>query len=202
MIQPSRIIEKMKSGLPVTIAAIGDSLTAGWMVRKGYIEYFREMILRQYPLCSLKMVNRGSPGDTADNGLYRLKWCLTEHKPDCVFIQYAINDASLGFTTGQFREYVQGMIQQIREAGDSDIVLITSSYIGDNRDSAYIEEFYRQLAELGDEYRLPVALVHKYWKQMIDAGEVDFLSLVQFDMVHPTELGYRLMAEAVMQLFE
>jgi acyl-CoA thioesterase I len=201
MIQPSQTIEKMKSGKPVTITAIGDSLTAGWMVRKGYIEYFKELILRQYPLCSLKIVNRGSPGDTADNGLYRLKWDLTEHKPDCVFIQYAINDASLGFTIDQFRGYVQGMIRQIQETGDADIVLITSSYIGDNQDSEYIEEFYRQLVILGNEYRLPVALVHKYWKQMIDESEVDYLSLVQYDMVHPTELGYRLMAEAIMQLF-
>lgn len=201
MIKPSRTVEKMKSGVPVTIGAIGDSLTAGWMVRKGYIEYFREMIVARYPLCILKIINRGSPGDTADNGLYRLKLDITRHKPDCVFIQYAINDASLGFTSDQFRGYIEGMIKQTREESDSDILLITSSYIGDNQDNGYIEEFYRQLEILGKEYELPVALVHKYWKQKIDEGEADYLSLVQYDMVHPTELGYRLMAEAIMQLF-
>lgn len=201
MLKPSRTIQKMKSGVPVTIAAIGDSLTAGWMVRKGYIEHFKEMIIARYPLCILKIINRGSPGDTADNGLYRFKWDITRHNPDCVFIQYAINDASLGFTVDQFRGYVEGMMKEIRDTGDADIVLVTSSYIGDNQDNGYIAGFYRQLEILGNEYKLPVALTHKYWKQKIDEEEVDFLSLVQYDMVHPTELGYRLMAEAIMQLF-
>lgn len=33
------------------------------------------------------------------------------------------------------------------------------------------------------------------------SGAVDFQSLVQFDGVHPTVEGYRLMAEAVMEVF-
>lgn len=33
------------------------------------------------------------------------------------------------------------------------------------------------------------------------SGAVDFQSLVQFDGVHPTMAGYRLMAEAVVGVF-
>jgi lysophospholipase L1-like esterase len=54
---------------------------------------------------------------------------------------------------------------------------------------------------LGEDYRIPVALVHEYWKTKITDG-IPFESLVQYDGVHPTEEGYRLMAEAVMKLFE
>jgi lysophospholipase L1-like esterase len=43
--------------------------------------------------------------------------------------------------------------------------------------------------------------VHEYWKKKITDG-IPFESLVQYDGVHPTEGGYRLMAEAVMELFE
>jgi lysophospholipase L1-like esterase len=46
----------------------------------------------------------------------------------------------------------------------------------------------------------PLPLVHAYWKEKIAAG-VDFRSLVQYDLVHPTVAGYRLMAEAIMKLF-
>jgi lysophospholipase L1-like esterase len=35
----------------------------------------------------------------------------------------------------------------------------------------------------------------------VKSGAVDFLELVQFDGVHPTVVGYRLMAEAVMEVF-
>jgi lysophospholipase L1-like esterase len=53
---------------------------------------------------------------------------------------------------------------------------------------------------LGEDYRIPVVPVHEYWKKTIRDG-ILFESLVQYDGVHPTEEGYRLMAEAVMKLF-
>jgi len=37
MIRPERTIEKLKRGEKVIIAALGDSLTQGWMVRRGYV---------------------------------------------------------------------------------------------------------------------------------------------------------------------
>lgn len=202
MIKPSRIIDKLRSGTPVTIAAIGDSLTAGWMVRKGYIDFFKEMLQKQYPQNRINIVARGVPGDTADSGAYRLKWDILEYRPDCVFIQYGINDAFMGFTTGQFRGYIRQIIEDIKADPEADIILLTSSYIGDNEENRFVEEFYQQLVELGAEFNLPVSLTHRYWKEKIDDGEADFLSLVQYDMVHPTELGYRFMAEALMLLFE
>jgi lysophospholipase L1-like esterase len=36
----------------------------------------------------------------------------------------------------------------------------------------------------------------------VQSGAVDFEELVQFDGVHPTVGGYKLMAEAVMEVFK
>jgi acyl-CoA thioesterase-1 len=187
ILKPSKTIERLKSGAPVTIAAIGDSLTSGWMARKGYLDFLQEM-------------GSGVPGDTADFGLYRVQADVLDQEPDCVFIQYAINDAGYGFTVSQFRGNIQGIIEKIRKAGDAEIILVTSGHLGDHGENDFVEEYYRQLEELGDTYGLPVARVHAYWKEKIDAG-VDFRSLVQYDLVHPTVAGYRLMAEAIMKLF-
>jgi acyl-CoA thioesterase-1 len=201
MITPSNTINKLRSGTPVTIAAIGDSLTAGWMVRKGYIDFFRDMLQARYPETRIRIIAKGMPGDTADSGAYRLKWDILEYRPDCVLIQYGINDAYMGFTTGQFKRYIKEMIEGIKADPDADIVLLTSSYLGSNEENDFVAEFYQKLTELGTEYGAAVSQTHQYWKEQMDAGEVDFLSLVQYDMVHPTELGYRLMAEALMNLF-
>jgi|WetSurMetagenome_2_1015567.scaffolds.fasta_scaffold226811_2 acyl-CoA thioesterase I len=201
MIKPVKTIQKLSSGSPVTIAAIGDSLTASWMVRRGYIDFFKDMLQKQYPATRINVVARGVPGDTADSGTYRLKWDILEYKPDCVLIQYALNDAFLGFTAGQFRGYIREMIEAVREDPETDVVLLTSSYMGSNADNGFVEEFYQQLIDLGNEYNLAVSLTHRYWKAKMDGGETDFQSLVQYDMVHPTERGYRLMAEALMSLF-
>ena len=200
MIRPERTIEKLKRGEKVMIAALGDSLTQGWMVRRGYVDFFRELLPARYPQAVLTMIRKGIPGDTADNGLYRLRYDILEYNPDCIIVQYAINDAFLGYTAGQFRRTIGEIIDEIQADGDADIILTTSSYIGDNADARIIGEFYDQLAELGEKFRLPVAKVHEYWKRCIDAG-TPYTTLVQYDMVHPTEDGYRLMAEAILELF-
>ena len=40
-----KTIKKLEEGYTVTIAALGDSLTYGWLVNKGYLDYFKEMLL-------------------------------------------------------------------------------------------------------------------------------------------------------------
>jgi lysophospholipase L1-like esterase len=198
--KPTRTIHNLSTGTPVTIVALGDSLTQGWMVSKGYIDYLEEMLHIKFPRNKLNLINSGIPGDTADSGLYRMKWDVLRYNPDCVFIQYALNDAFSGFTEQQFKRSIKGIIDNVRDNGDTDIVLITSVYIGDNDENRLVEGYYRQLEALGNEYRIPVVLTHEYWKKKIREGIV-FGTLVQYDGVHPTEEGYLLMAEAVMSIF-
>jgi lysophospholipase L1-like esterase len=198
--KPARTIQKLSTDAPVTIVALGDSLTQGWMVSKGYVDFLKEMLHAKFPQSRFLLVNSGIPGDTADSGLYRMKWDVLHHNPDCVFIQYAINDAFSGFTEQQFKRSIKGIIDTVRENGDAEIVLITSVYIGDNDDNRLVEGYYHQLEILGKDYRIPVVLTHEYWKKKIREG-ILFGTLVQFDGVHPTEEGYRLMAEAVMGIF-
>ncbi len=198
--KPTRTIDNLSTGTPITIVALGDSLTQGWMVSKGYIDYLKEMLHVKFSQNRLNLINSGIPGDTADSGLYRMKWDVLRYNPDCVFIQYALNDAFSGFTEQQFKRSIKGIIDNIRDNGDAEIVLITSVYIGDNDDNRLVEGYYHQLEILGRDYRIPVVLTHEYWKKKIREG-ILFGTLVQFDGVHPTEDGYRLMAEAIMNIF-
>jgi acyl-CoA thioesterase-1 len=201
MIKPTRTINKLISGTPFTIVALGDSLTQGWMVSNGYIDFLKQMLRVKFPESRFKLINSGIPGDTADSGLYRLTGDVLYYNPDCVFIQYALNDAFSGFTEQQFKKNIKSIIEKINESADTDIILITSDYIGDNDDNRSVERYYQQLTVLGKDYRIPVVQVHEYWKKKIADG-IPFESLVQYDGVHPTEAGYRLMAEAVMKIFE
>ena len=92
------------------------------------------------------------------------------------------------------------MIDTLQADTDAEIILITSVYIQNSRENDMAERFYDRLAELADECSLPIARVHDYWKKMIREG-ADFRKLVQYDGVHPTVEGYRLMAEAIMEIF-
>jgi len=200
MIKPDKTIKKLVSEQPVTIAALGDSLTQGWMVRKGFLDFLRGMLLERYPYNSLTIINRGIPGDSSGSGLRRLHRDILAFNPDCIFIQYALNDAFEGYTVKQFRETIRKLIDEIQAAGEADIVLITSVFMENRAEYEYALTLYDQLEDLAAQYVLPIARVHAYWEKKIAEG-IDFAPLVQYDGVHPTETGYRYMAEAVMELF-
>lgn len=198
--RPLRTIQKLDSGSPVTIAAIGDSLTYGWMVKKGYLDFLREMLDTAYPKAQLRIFNRGIPGDTAVGGLHRLKADVIANRPDCVLIQFALNDAYSGWTPVEFGENIRAMIDGILQMSDSEIVLVTSVWFKPQTEFRRAEEFYEQLRTISVEKKLPFAKVHDYWKSKIDLG-INFRELVQSDGIHPTSEGYRLMAEAIAEVF-
>lgn len=201
MIKPENTIDGLKSGKPLRIAALGDSLTQGWMVRRGYVDFLNDMLKEKFPNSRFVLINRGIPGDTAEGGLYRLDHDVLSEGPDCVFIQFGLNDAFSGYSPDEYESLIEQMIKGIRDSGRAEIILVTSSYIGGGRENRIVEEFYGRLDSLAGRYGLPIAKVHEYWKRRI-REDVEFRRLVQFDSVHPTEMGYMLMAEAIMQLFE
>ncbi|HDP81099.1 MAG TPA: hypothetical protein ENN21_09700 [Spirochaetes bacterium] len=195
-----KTIEKLLNGTSVTIAALGDSLTQGWMVRRGYLDFLEELIREKYPAARFSILNRGIPGDTAHGGLVRVRYDVIEQNPDLVFIQFALNDAFTGYTPKEFGNSISEIIEEIASSSDAEIVLITSVCLGNSREDSYVNQYYGQLEKTATEKRLPLVKVHKYWKRKIAEG-VEFRKLVQADMVHPTVLGYQLMAEAIMQIF-
>ncbi len=198
-IKPVNTIKKLLSGIPLVIVALGDSLTYGWMVDRGYLDFLGDMMRKRFPAARFKLINCGMPAGTAHNGLHRLRKDVLTCNPDCVFVQFALNDAFCGYTPEGFRDNIEGIIRGIREQS-SEIVLVTSVCLENEGDNAHVERYYRQLEEMAALQGLPLAQVHVYWKNKISEG-VRFDDLVQADRVHPVSHGYRFMAEAIMELF-
>ena len=200
-IKPANTIKKLLSGVPVVMAALGDSLTYGWMVDKGYLDFLGEMIGERFPDASFSLINYGMPAGTAQAGLHRLQKDVLHRNPDCVFVQFGLNDAFSGYTPEEFRNNIEMIITEIGENTGSEIVLVTSVCLGNRGDNALVERYYGQLEKLADLYGLPLAKVHMYWKDKISQG-FQFNDLVQADHVHPVSHGYRFMAEAIMELLQ
>ncbi len=199
--KPVNTIKKLLSGAPVVMVALGDSLTYGWMVDKGYLDFLDEMIGEKFPDARFSLINCGMPAGTAQNGLHRLRRDVLCRNPDCVFVQFGLNDAFSGYTPEEFRNNIEMIIAGIRENTDSEIVLVTSVCLGNQRDNTLVERYYAQLEELADLYGLPLVRVHRYWKDRISQG-FQFSDLVQADHVHPVSHGYKFMAEAIMELLQ
>lgn len=195
-----KTIEKLKKGGPVTIVALGDSLTQGYLVGKGFPEFLSEMIREEYSSPVLNIVNRGISGDTAMGGLNRLQDEVFIHRPDLIFIEFALNDAYIGVKADIFERTIQEIINQIQDEMDCEIALITSVHMENHKEDKFMEVFYNKLINLAEVNHLPVAEVHTFWREQIQGG-VPFQSLVLKDRVHPNEKGYKLMAKAIMDLF-
>ena len=193
-------IKRLSSGQPFRLDAIGDSLTSGWMVNKGYVRFLEEMLTHRYPDTPIEVNSFGVPGDTAQGGMMRLNNHLFRHDPNAVMIQFGLNDMALGFSAYEYQLHIDSMIKTIREKSTIEIILVSSVCFNSPRKNADISPYYDKLNILSKTYALPFAKVHEYWRTNIDGG-TSYNSIVMDDTVHPTEKGYRLMAEAIMKLF-
>jgi len=198
--KPEKTIEKLKTGEPLKFVALGDSLTYGWMVKKGYLDFLSEMLATKYPEGKIDLYNVGIPGDTAEGGLQRLPKHVLDINPDIVSVQFGLNDMFVGYTPEQFEKNIRAIIHRLKKEACCDILLMTSVAIPDPHDDRQAELYYSILIKIALQESLPIALVHAYWKKKIADG-YRWDQLVQADQVHPTEEGYRLMAEAIMEVF-
>ena len=161
-----KTLHKLETGEPIKIVALGDSLTYGWMVEKGFLDYLKEMLAVKYPRSLITIINRGIPGDTAEGGLRRLKDHVIKSDPDLVFIQFALNDAFCGYRVEDFQGNVLAIIEKIRSDTSSEILLLTSSAL-DDRDKHIAEKYYKSLKYIAEKKEIPIVLVHKYWEKRI-----------------------------------
>jgi len=191
--------EKLENGKGLTIVALGDSLTQGWMVRKGYIDFLNEMIPEKYPGASFQIIKKGVPGDTAEGALYRLRMDVLDHDPDLVFVQFAVNDAYMGVSPDRFQKNIEYIIDRVKEHNSAEILLVTSVSLGSQSENDMINRYYCRLEAVAGERSLGIVKVHEYWEKKISEG-AQRRGLVQADGAHPTIEGYRLMAEAIMEV--
>ncbi len=198
--RPQRTIHKLRSNQAVTLVGFGDSLTYGWNADKGYLDFLHETLARQFPKAHLTILNRGVPGDTAAGGIERLGFDIVEAKPDCVVIQFGLNDVFSGYDVAMFRRNMLRLIEGLETTTEADLVLTTSVWF--DMPSVYDHAFcfYQCIEDIAQERELPIVRLHARWKQHIDNGSIQ-RHLVQADGIHPTREGYYLMADIIAELF-
>jgi len=66
----------------ITLSVLGDSLSYGYMVPAAYIHMLMELLARDYPTHLFRLHNHGVCGDTAQDGLHRLRGALLQPPAD------------------------------------------------------------------------------------------------------------------------
>src|SRR5690606_18279714 len=107
-------LDKAKKGGPLTVAFVGGSITQG---NTGYRPQAARYLEGLFPQVRFTWINAGVAGTGTDLGAFRLKEQVLRHRPDLVFIEFAVN--------GAYQPGMEGMIRQVIAANPyTDICLI------------------------------------------------------------------------------
>ncbi len=188
------IRDLLDRGGDLDIAALGDSLTDGWMVRRGYFLRACDALEERAPTLRIQRMGAGIPGDTAFGGLGRVERLLARG-PQLVLVQFGLNDCFSGERVDVYQRNLQRIVGAVRDAG-AEPVLVTSCPLESAPAMAMARPFYQAMRELGRSHGVLVADTAAYWLQAEAAGEAP-TGLWQPDGVHPTDQGHALMARGV-----
>ncbi len=196
----ARTLEDLKNGCDVTIVAFGDSITAGYAVRRGFPSFWKEMLVRKYPEAKIEMINSGVSGDTTMDGLARLDWSVLSYEPDLVTINFGINDCVLRLGLEEFEMNLVEMVRRIRAGPGSEILLLSSQPLETPPYDGLVLDYYQAIERVAREMDVGFVDVYEAWMRQVRRG-TPLGSLVLSGLDHPNEAGYRIIAEELMKLF-
>ena len=195
-----KTLADLKNGCNVTIVAFGDSITAGFAVRRGFPSFWREMLQQKYPEARLELINSGISGDTTLDGLARLDWAVLSYEPDLVTINFGINDCVLGLGLDEFEMNFVEIVRRIRAGPDSEILLLSSQPLETPPYDKIVRDYYQTIERVAKEMDVGFVDVYEAWMERVRAG-TPLGSMIIPGLDHPNEAGYRIIAEELMKLF-
>ncbi|MFZ2536948.1 SGNH/GDSL hydrolase family protein [Methanothrix sp.] len=190
----------LESGADATIVCFGDSITAGYAVRRGFPSFLLESLRQRFPDSKIEMINSGICGDTSQDGLGRLDWAVLSYEPDLVTINFGINDCVLVLSLEEFEMNLVEMVRRIRAGPDSEILLLSSQPLESPPYDQRVLDYYQTVERVAKEMNVGFVDVYGAWMKRVRAG-TPLSSLILPGLDHPNEAGYRIIAEELMSLF-
>ena len=104
------VLAKLNDGKEVHLAYLGGSITAapGWRVKT--LKWFQD----QYPKAKVSEINAAIGGTGSDLGVYRVDFDALRHKPDLMFVEFAVNDG--GAEPARIHKAMEGIVRQAWKA--------------------------------------------------------------------------------------
>jgi len=190
----------LEAGADATIVCFGDSITAGYAVRRGFPSFWREALRQRFPDAEIEMINSGISGDTSQDGLARLDWAVLSYEPDLVTINFGINDCVLGLDLEEFEMNLVEMVRRIRAGPNSEVLLLSSQPLQTPPYDRMVRDYYQAVERVAREMDVGFVDVYGAWMRRVLSG-TSLGSLILSGLDHPNEAGYQIIAEELMSLF-
>ncbi|BBI31064.1 SGNH/GDSL hydrolase family protein [Cohnella abietis] len=206
-----RLISKLNSGEEALYVVYGDSISAGGEASEESLTYFgriKSTLLDLYPQASIRIENKSIGGEDTHGGVSRIDEDVVPLMPDLVSIGYGMNDQNKfpeGNTTSleDFEKNLRYMIDTIRKAGDSDILLVTPCEPNPlwQHTSGMTNHYANVIRRLGEEYGIGVVDAHAQWILELAAGKTP-ASLLLNNINHPNDYGHWIYSKAFVPMLK
>ncbi|SMY08797.1 Esterase TesA precursor [Flavimaricola marinus] len=178
----------------VTIAALGDSLTAGYglPVDEGFVPQLEAWL--EANGADVDLINAGVSGDTTAGGLSRAAWTLTPDV-DAMIVTLGGNDLLRAIDPANSRANLRGILEAAQEA-DVEVLLVGLEATG-NYGPDFKQAFDIMYVDLAEEFDVP--LYPNFFAGLLDAAGVqsEVARYMQRDGIHPNAEGVAEVVEAI-----
>jgi acyl-CoA thioesterase-1 len=164
---------------PITILALGDSLTAGYGLAPDEAFPVKLEAALKAKGHDVVIVNAGVSGDTAADGAARLDWALTD-EVKAVIVELGANDALRGLPPAQAEQALDGILAALKAKNLP--VLIAGMRAPPNLGPDYQKQFDGMYQRLADKHG---AQLYPFFLDGVAAAR----ELNQADGMHPNAKG-------------
>ncbi|GAA4749511.1 SGNH/GDSL hydrolase family protein [Flavisolibacter ginsenosidimutans] len=153
-----------------------------------------------YPNAVVNVIITAKGGENSTNGQKRFKKEVLVHKPDVLFIDYALNDRMTGLEKS--RKAMEKMIKAALKKKIKVILLTPTPHQNYNlldTTNAY-EPFAQEVRDLAKEYKVGLVDSYETFREELNKGHkvTEFMSQVN----HPNKEGHQLVADKIVAWFE
>ncbi len=153
-----------------------------------------------YPMTVVNVINTSIGGENSESGLKRFEADVLTHKPDVLFIDYALNDRGMGLERAKI-----AWEKMIRLALEKNIKVILLTPSPDQRvdikdDLSILDQHANQIKELAKRFQIGLIDTYALYKNKVKSGSnlVDYMSQVN----HPNEKGHQMITDDIMGYFK
>lgn len=199
------LTQKWPGNRTINLVFHGHSVPAGYFKTPevNTLDSYPFQVLRKlkekYPYAVINVINTSIGGESSESGQKRFEKDVLTHKPDVLFIDYALNDRRVGLI--ESRKAWEKMIKRAKRDGIKIILLTPSPDLGVNISTPdnELEQHANQIRELAEEYNIGLADSYSRFRQL--NANCNCLGEYMSQINHPNEKGHLIIASEVIRYF-
>lgn len=189
-----QVLRRAQNGEEITIGFIGGSITEGRgaaNIQDCYVSQVYKWWYDTFPQARFNVINAGVGGTSSYLGVHRVDAELLVHKPDLVFIEFAVNDTTTEFCTNSYENLIRKIL--MAESNPAVVLLFATNEAGDSSEEPE--------ADLGRHYDLPMISYGKAVLPELNVGGFAWYEIAE-DVVHPNNRGHAIFAGLITTYLE